>query len=376
MKKAANIALVLPRFSRYGGAEGFGYRLAEYLAGHGYGVDFVCGRAEVQPPPGVRVVEVGRFGPSRTVKSWWFLNVSERVLARMKHDLVINLGKTPTHDILRVGGGSQEKFWELSSRAYPKGFARSFKMLRRRLAPRNRVARSMENRLFAAPKTVVCVSHLVRDWLLEDYPHLKDADLRVVYNKPDLSRFFRQDDEARSALRRAFGVGEGELAVGTAGTNFALKGVATLIRSLTRLPENVVALVAGGRKPDKYLELARTLGVGDRVRFLGRVEDMPGFYNALDAFVLSTFYDACSNAVVEALACGCPAVSSVMNGSAVFVEPGLRLRDPADDAELSVLVEAALMRGRHESFAWPEDIACGLEPYLDLVQEKLREKGR
>ncbi|MBS6653380.1 MAG: glycosyltransferase family 4 protein, partial [Collinsella sp.] len=56
-----------------------------------------------------------------------------------------------------------------------------------------------------------------------------------------------------------------------------------------------------------------------RIHFLGKVEDMPALYRAMDLFVLPSFYDACSNAVLEALACGLKVLSTTANGSSVFL---------------------------------------------------------
>ena len=41
-------------------------------------------------------------------------------------------------------------------------------------------------------------------------------------------------------------------------------------------------------------QLAAQAGVADRVRFLGRVEDMPALFAAADIFVHPTLHDACS----------------------------------------------------------------------------------
>lgn len=44
-----------------------------------------------------------------------------------------------------------------------------------------------------------------------------------------------------------------------------------------------------------------------------RNEELPWFYSALDVFVLPTQNEGCCNAIVEAIACGCPIVSSDRN---------------------------------------------------------------
>ena len=129
--------------------------------------------------------------------------------------------------------------------------------------------------------------------------------------------------------------------------------------------------VAGGRNPDKYLRQARELGIESRVRFWGKVDDMPSFYRVADVFVLATFYDACSNAVLEALACGCRVVSSALNGSAFFLPEKWIVPDPGD---VPALVEALHRVAQEEApapFAWPEDLVCGIDPYVEMIEKTI-----
>ncbi len=113
------------------------------------------------------------------------------------------------------------------------------------------------------------------------------------------------------------------------------------------------------------------------MRFAGKVDDMPGFYAAADVFALPSYYDACSNAVLEALACGLPAISSSRNGSAVFVDPRLVLPDPGDAEALARLIALAAAEKDRPVFVWPDDRPCGLPPYLDMVDELiLKKRGR
>ncbi|MDP3426403.1 MAG: glycosyltransferase family 4 protein [Humidesulfovibrio sp.] len=379
----ARIALTMPRLGLYGGAEGFGWRLAEALAAQGHRVDFLCGRAEGTPPAGVTPVVLGRPPLGRALKNLWYALAVGRRLEREGYDVVIGLGRTWTQDILRVGGGPQTVFNRLTEAAYGDGLTRSFKRLRRAVSPSSAVLSWLEARQFDAPESrdqqVVCVSDLVRDWLLEAHPALDPARVSVVYNRPDLDRFAPLAPQRRAELRAGLGLTDTDVVVCTAGTNFALKGVGTLIRALAQLPPNFRLAVAGGRGPERWLSLARELGVAERVRFAGKVADMQGFYGAADVFALPTYYDACSNAVLEALACGLPSISSSRNGSAVFVPSRHILADPADAPGLARLIanaagDAASEKGR-PTFVWPEDRPCGLEPYLQMVRDLLAQKG-
>jgi len=63
---------------------------------------------------------------------------------------------------------------------------------------------------------------------------------------------------------------------------------------------------------------AASLGIADRVRFLGFVNQtqLPAIYTAADLMVLSSEYDAFAVVVNEAMCCGCPVIASDKVGAA------------------------------------------------------------
>jgi len=369
--KMKRIALILPRFSRYGGGERFGYNLSVALTDAGYSVDFICARAEDEPPQGVNIINVGRYGFCRAGKLLWFVLAAEKARRKGNYDLTISLGKSLNQDILRIGGGPLESFWALSQRAWPAGLARSFKMFRRRTALVNMLIKYIERRQAASDCRMVCVSNRVRDWMIDSHPLLAGRKIDIIYNKPDLSLFSPIDREDKELARAKFSLTGDDILISTATTNFALKGVSFLIKALAEPPENYQLQVAGGRKPSKYIKLAEKLGVAERVHFLGKVEDMPAFYGRSDIFVLPSFYDACSNSVLEALACGVPVISSRDNGSSYFLPGEQVIDDPSDYMKLAEMIIGTILKDRGEQFEWPDDVPCGIEPYLELVREIL-----
>ena len=80
--------------------------------------------------------------------------------------------------------------------------------------------------------------------------------------------------------------------------------------------------VVGKGHSAPYARAAERLGVADRVRFWGPVTETAPFYQAATVLALPTLYDPCSNVVLEALACGTPAVTTAANGAAEFITPG------------------------------------------------------
>lgn len=400
---AKRIAILLPRLSRYGGMENFGYQLAEKLVQAGYAVDFICSRVECVPPDGVKTICLGRFGVFKSVKMLHFAWAADRQRQGGHYDLSIGLGKSLLQDVLRSGAGPQRVFHRKSILAYPEGLPRTIKRLSRLLSPANWLTDMIERIQMRESKTVVAVSDLVKEWIIETHPGINPDKITVIYNQPELSRFTpipaSKHDPAspvpenvagvalerqtllaqRATLRAQWGLGKNDIVLGLAGTNFSLKGVEPLIRALTLLPKNFTVLVAGGRGRQKYLKLAQELGLNSvgknqgtdqeqRVRFAGKIDDMPGFYRALDMFVLPTFYDACSNVVLEALACGIPSITSASNGAAHFLPPDQIQGNPADHEELARIISRLAAKPAGEPFIWPKDCKSGLEAYLELIK--------
>ena len=278
MKK---ISLILPRFSRYGGVERFGYNLSAALADAGYSVDFICARAEDEPPQGVNIVKVGRYGFCRAGKLLWFVMAAEKARKKGNYDLTISLGKSLNQDILRIGGGPLESFWSLSQRAWPAGFARSFKMFRRRTALVNMLIKYIERKQAASDCRMVCVSHRVRDWMVDSHPSLSGRKIDVIYNKPDLSLFSPLSQEERNFTRAEFSLSEKDVLISTATTNFALKGVSFLIKALAELPANYHLQVAGGVIHPSTSSLQKSWALPNGCVFLVRSKICPRFTGVL-----------------------------------------------------------------------------------------------
>jgi glycosyltransferase involved in cell wall biosynthesis len=136
-------------------------------------------------------------------------------------------------------------------------------------------------------------------------------------------------------------------------------------------------LVAGNdRDVSGYTRMARRFGVGDRVSFLGshsRVEDL---FRAADVMALPSLFEPFGNVVMEAMACGLPALTSAQSGVAELMPPAMRpyiVNDPSDPfeiwARLDALIEARgelakLARPIVEPFTWKrhaEDLLKMLE---------------
>ncbi len=100
-----------------------------------------------------------------------------------------------------------------------------------------------------------------------------------------------------------------------------VKGHPTLIRAVASIPEAHLVLAGRPEDPaytDTLHALCVELDVADRVHFLGAVANIPALHAEIDVFVLPSLakyrMEGCPVAMMEAMACGVPAVVSNIPG--------------------------------------------------------------
>ena len=90
----------------------------------------------------------------------------------------------------------------------------------------------------------------------------------------------------------------------------------------------------------KVWRVALELGVSERVRWLGPLENMERFYPALDAFALASRWEGLPLTLLEALACGLPAVCAGVDGILeVLAEGGGVMVPPESPQALGAVLE-------------------------------------
>ncbi len=160
---------------------------------------------------------------------------------------------------------------------------------------------------------------------------LDPGRVEVIGNGVDHRRF-RPDD--RRTARRRLGIDPDLPLAGGVGRLTAAKGFEHLIEAVAAAEDPRLELALAGDGPLRAdLEaLARRLGIGRRVRFLGRRDHLERIYPAFDVFVLSSLREGSPNVLFEAMACGVAAVATEVGGVPEIVEhDGCGLLVPAAD---------------------------------------------
>lgn len=185
---------------------------------------------------------------------------------------------------------------------------------------------------------------------LIEYERVDPAKIRVV---PNGARAAAPVD--RAAVRRELGAGPEDRLVVVAAMLRPEKAHDVLLRAVSRLPDpaRVRLLVAGagpvqdpaGSRPELE-RLAGELGIADRVRFLGRREDVPRLVAACDVAVLPSAHENFPLAVLEYMAAGTPIVATAVGGVPEMIEDGVHglLVPPGDPARLAEAIADTLER--------------------------------
>lgn len=234
---------------------------------------------------------------------------------------------------------------------------------------------------------VVAVSEDVRERLCH-YEGLHHRDIAVVYNGVAPEPLL--DAATRTALRREWGFAPEDFVIGTVGRFDPIKNLPLLVNSLARAAAeapNIRGLLVGdGPELGATRDLIERLRLTDRVRLTGFRDDARTLVQCMDLFVLSSFSEGTSMALLEAMAAGVPVVVTAVGGN-----PEVVTRDqtgwvvPSDSVEAlsAALLEAANHPGKRRTLAdagqrrFEERFAFGrmTEMYRQIYREMLAGTG-
>ena len=186
-------------------------------------------------------------------------------------------------------------------------------------------------------------------------------DHRFHYIPPFLSRErfeLGEKSEMRTYLREAFGFKLNDFVFLLVGSGFFMKGLDRAIRAIAALPEaqkNRVKLVAVGQdKPEPMLKIAKKLGVLENVVISKGRPDIPKLMQGADVYIHPAYRENTGLVLLEALACGLPALVTETCGYAHHIRDanaGLIVTSPYQQEKLNQLLECMLLSEDLEKFA-------------------------
>lgn len=214
----------------------------------------------------------------------------------------------------------------------PKGFATRF--FRRGLAKKADV-------LFACSK-------LAGEDVFGEYA-MKQGRVKIIHNAIDVKRF-AFDEQKRQEARDALKITD-KLVLGHVGRFDYQKNHPYLLEVFAEVckkrSDAVLLLLGDGAARQAMEERCRELGIADLVKFLGNRKDTERYYQAMDVFLLPSFFEGLPGVLVEAQAAGLACIVSdtvTREAEATDLVSWLSIDEPPERWAEEVIKQAAYAR--------------------------------
>jgi glycosyltransferase involved in cell wall biosynthesis len=154
----------------------------------------------------------------------------------------------------------------------------------------------------------------------------------VISNPIDDKNFLEFSLAEKSKLKESFGLSNHTIVY--AGRFAEEKHIDILVRGLkqikSKVPDAILALAGHGNVLDKIKTMAREIGVGESVKFLGTIDKptMAKIYNASEIFTIASTSEVQSMTILQAMACGLAAVGANSRGIADCITDNGLLFEP------------------------------------------------
>ena len=210
-------------------------------------------------------------------------------------------------------------------------------------SPANSAFLAVERRLAKRTDSLVAVSESTRNDLL-GLGIGRPEQWRVMPLALDLDPLLGSETD-RGEARGWLDLPEDAPVVGIVGRLVPIKNHGLFLQAAALVaaerPDTIFA-IAGDGELRGLLEAEARQALGDRVRFLGWVDDLPALYGAMDVAVLTSLAEGTPVAVIEAMAAGRPVVATDVGGVGAVVDDGENVfLVPSGDAEA---LAAAILR--------------------------------
>jgi len=143
-------------------------------------------------------------------------------------------------------------------------------------------------------------------------------------------------------------------------------------------------LVIGGKQPYHLRRLGKELKIDDALLFTGFIpdSDLALFYNAADLFIFPSFHEGFGMPILEAMACGCPVITSNIFSMPEVAGKAALLVNPYNTSEIADAIQKILTneklreelkeRGleRAKQFSWEKSAKKHVEVYRMVAEEK------
>ncbi len=321
------IAVAIERMETWrGGAETSTMELSRLLAEIGHEVQIFT-TTNAQSLPNLPVHSVRCPNVLRNRRAVVFAKRAAASMREMEIDIVHAISPLPDADVYQPRGGLLAETMARNVATRPTASARLLKRAMLAMNVKQRAMLEMERRVFRPDGPIIAA---VSDYVAAQcarYYKAYSPRVRTIFNGVDVHPFSDEDRaEHRRKTRAEYRLGDDELLLLFVAHNFRLKGLGSLIETLSRLVvsgfKKFHLLVVGRDNVVPYRKRLRSQGLDSFVTFTGPTRRPADLLLGADVCVHPTYYDPCSRVVLEALALGVPVITTSFNGASELIQDG------------------------------------------------------
>lgn len=308
-----NIAFCLYKYFPFGGLQRDFLNIAQTCVKQGHLIRVYVLSWQGHQPDNLEIIHVPKSGLSNHTQHQRYSAWVQRHLETHPVDRVVGFNKMPGLDFYYAADVCYAEKVEQQ-----KGFLY-------RLTPRCKHYMAFEKAVFG-PDSPTRLLMLTQQQIVDFKKHYRTKDERFTILTPGISldrKYDRQPLNIRQTFRKAQKIDEQAVVLLQVASNYKLKGVERSIRAVANLPvalrQNLILLVVGQDKSDKYQALANQLDISQNVRFYQGRNDIPEFMAAADLLIHPAHQEAAGLVLLEAIAAGLPVIATDVCGYAFYI---------------------------------------------------------
>ncbi|MGB5439390.1 MAG: glycosyltransferase family 4 protein [Gammaproteobacteria bacterium] len=376
------LAFVVSMLNQFGGMQRSLLRIARECQRRGHDVTLYSGELRGNAPEGLKLELLQSRAWSNVSANDRLASAFQRAIRGKSYDCIVGFTKLPGLDVYYAGDP-----------CFAARIAHS-KSWWNRLLPRYRGLRRQEGHVFARGRDteILLFAHQEKT-RYQHYYATEEARLHLL--PPGINRerllCYAADHQVRRLVREELHIANTGKMLLMVGGFFHTKGVDRAIRAVAALPQalrqRTVLVVVGGDDSAAFVQLADRLGVAEQLVFTGGREDVGRFYYAADLLIHPSYTENTGSAILEAMVCGLPVLTTDNCGFAGHVEaaqagrvcPEPFRQDCLNDNLQSLLQsdDDEQLRANARSYTEQTDLYSLIDKAVDVIEARaVRDRGR
>jgi L-malate glycosyltransferase len=190
---------------------------------------------------------------------------------------------------------------------------------------RSPTQKAMEKNSYLFSHSVVVNAATIRDYLVER--GVRESKIEIIHNGLDIDRLAPDRDMTRLEIQALLGLPrDKKLVTIVANLRHSIKNIPMFLRAARivseTVPDAAFAIAGEGELQEEMQAMAESIGIGDRVCFLGRCDMVAELLSVSHIGVLTSTSEGFSNSILEYMAAGLPVVATRVGGAEEAVDEG------------------------------------------------------